>query len=103
MKVPTLYSSIEVTFIVSWAPETYLEIEANSVTVWGSKPRRQILNKFRRGRFTMTKRKSGKHIGLRVMDKNGKLDIWDSGLLGENDWLEDLRTVCNGFLHPCIF
>ena len=77
MKVPTLYSSIEVTFIVSWALDTYLEIEANSVTVWGSKPRRQNLKKFRRGRFTMTKSKSGKHIGLCVMDKNGKLDIWD--------------------------
>ena len=59
-EIPTPSSSLEAIFIVSWAPETNLETQPNLVTVQGSKPHRQILNKFRYGRFTMITKQNRK-------------------------------------------
>ena len=49
--------------------------------------------KFRVGIFSMISNKSRKHARIRAMGKNGKLNIWDSSSLDENDCSEHIRII----------
>ena len=51
----------------------------------------------------MIMNQTDKHTGSHMMDQLENLDNKDSCLLAENDSSEDLRAVCNIFIHACTF